>query len=827
MAGPAAAPRPELRRVARGGALNLVGFVVSGILGFVLTLVLTRTLGDSGAGVFFGAVAVFTILANVTELGADTGVVRFVARFRELGRHVDLRRTIGVALIPAAVAGLAAGVLLMLGAATIAQTFGKDRPDDIARFLRLLAPFLPMATIATVALAASRGFGSMKPFVAIEAVGKPALKPTLILVLAAGGLSTAEVALGWGIPEAIACGAALVVLVRWLRTADAAVIPGEPRRGPAELAREFWAFSAPRGVAAAFQISVVWFDVLLLGRYRPSAEVGVYAAASRIVTVGTFALQSIRLAIAPQISGLLARGDRGGAQAVYQTATWWLIAASWPLFLVLVVFAPVVLSTFGPGFATGQTALVVLSLAMLVNLGTGNVTVVLLMGGRSSWNLVNTAVALGLNIGLNLLLIPRYGMEGAAIAWSISILADNLLALAEVWAFLRMQPFGRGYLPAVGLAAACWGGLGVLARAIMGPTVAGLVLLVAVGLPLYLWALFRLRTVLRLDELFASLRGAGAPAGGGASPMERTGSAAVTPTSIDPSGRSAAAATSRRVAKAGFRGWGMLTADLRPPPDVLLIGTKRGGTTSMARYLFAHPQVVPLFPRMAAPKGVRYLDEHFDRSDRWYRSHLGTVLTRGSVHHPRRLALDATANYLFHPLGAERAQRTAPDAKILVLVRDPVERAWSHWRERTRLGLETLSFEDALAAEAERLEGARNRWGPDPGDLLDVGANHAYRAQGVYFDLLAPWLDRYGERVLVLVSEEMYADSAVAYARVLQHLDLPPFDIGTYYAANFRAPTSSMLPATREELEAFFAPHTRRLEALLGKELPWGYRGRG
>jgi hypothetical protein len=247
----------------------------------------------------------------------------------------------------------------------------------------------------------------------------------------------------------------------------------------------------------------------------------------------------------------------------------------------------------------------------------------------------------------------------------------------------------------------------------------------------------------------------------------------------------------------------------------------------MARYLFAHPQVVPLFPRMAAPKGVRYLDEHFDRSDRWYRSHLGTVLTRGSVHHPRRLALDATANYLFHPLGAERAQRTAPDAKILVLVRDPVERAWSHWRERTRLGLETLSFEDALAAEAERLEGARNRWGPDPGDLLDVGANHAYRAQGVYSDLLAPWLDRYGERVLVLVSEEMYADSAVAYARVLQHLDLPPFDIGTYEAANFRAPTSSMLPATREELEAFFAPHTRRLEALLGKELPWGYRGRG
>ena len=223
------------------------------------------------------------------------------------------------------------------------------------------------------------------------------------------------------------------------------------------LAKEFWAFSAPRGVAAAFQITIIWFDLLLLSHLRDATEVGIYGAASRAVTIGTFALQAIRLAIAPQISRLLARGDRAQAQTVYQTATWWLIVVSWPLFLSLAVFGSALLGVFGSGFDQGATALAILSMAMLVNLGTGNVTVVLLMGGKSSWNLLNTAVALVLNVGLNLVLIPRFGMEGAAIAWAVSIIVDNLMALTEVWLFLGMRPFGPGYLPAASAALGCFG----------------------------------------------------------------------------------------------------------------------------------------------------------------------------------------------------------------------------------------------------------------------------------------------------------------------------------------------------------------------------------
>jgi hypothetical protein len=254
-----------------------------------------------------------------------------------------------------------------------------------------------------------------------------------------------------------------------------------------------------------------------------------------------------------------------------------------------------------------------------------------------------------------------------------------------------------------------------------------------------------------------------------------------------------------------------LTADLRPPPDAIIIGTKRGGTTSMAAYLYEHPRVLPPVPRRLLPKGVRYLDEHPRRSGRWYRSHFATALTRGPAQAPRKIAAEASANYLFHAEGAERLARAAPDARAIVLLRDPVERAWSHWRERTRRGVESMSFEDALAAEEERTatsSGARK-------------ADFAYVGQGLYADLLPPWQAAFGERLLVVVSEDLFADPASTYARVLGFLGLDPYDLDRYDAWNYRPSESAMDPATRSMLEARFADSNRRVASLLGRQLPW------
>jgi O-antigen/teichoic acid export membrane protein len=801
------APAPELRRLARGGTLNLVGFIVSGVFAFVLAIIVTRLVGPRGAGVFFAAVAVFTIVSNVMELGADTGVVRSVARLREQGRVADLPRLVRIATIPAAVVATLAGLATVVWAVPIADVLSRSAPQEVAVYLRIVGWFIPAATVATIMLAATRGFGTMRPFVAIQSIAVPAVKPLLILFAAIGGISATGIALGWAIPEGLALIAAAAVLARMIKTARATEHPvlAAPDEGP--LAEAFWRFSAPRGVAAAFQITIIWLDLLLLSHLRDASEVGIYGAASRAVTIGTFALQAIRLAIAPQISRLLAREDRAGAQAVYQTATWWLIVASWPLFLTLAIFGPALLGVFGPGFGAGATALAILSLAMLVNLGTGNVTVVLLMGGKSSWNLLNTAVALSLNIGLNLLLIPRFGMQGAAVAWAVSIIVDNLMALAEVWVFLGMRPFGSGYLPAVAAAVGCFGGAGILARGLLGTSAVAFVLFLVIAIPLYAVVLWSLRARLHLDALVGSFGptrsrpGRGAGWAGGIAAVDRDG---------------ASRGPVRGLARAAARGWCLSTAWLRRPPDIIVIGTKRGGTTSLAAYLFEHAQVVRPVPARMAPKGVRAFDEHPDRGAWWYRSHFPTVLTRGGKSRPRRFAAESTANYFFHAEQAERAAAIAPAARAIVLLRDPVDRAWSHWRERTRRGAEALSFEQALEAEAARLASTP----------ATARANIAYRAQGCYADLLPVWQRAFGDRLLVVFAEDLYRDPGDTYARVLTFLGLEPMQLERYEAWNLQPPTDPMDPRTRASLRAFYEPFDERLERLLGP-LPWRARTGG
>ena len=119
--------------------------------------------------------------------------------------------------------------------------------------------------------------------------------------------------------------------------------------------------------------------------------------------------------------------------------------ATFPLYLVLAIFPAVILGIFGSRYTAGASALTVLSLAMLINLGTGNVTVVLLMGGKSSWSAINAGAALIANVGLNLLLVPRIGILGAAIAWSASIAMDNVTAMIEIRWVMGLAPFGPGY----------------------------------------------------------------------------------------------------------------------------------------------------------------------------------------------------------------------------------------------------------------------------------------------------------------------------------------------------------------------------------------------
>lgn len=496
----------ELSLLARGGLLSLVGAGISAVLGLLLVFVIGRGLHAQGTGLLLEAIALFSIFNN--PVGADTGLVRMIALYRARHRTQDIRPVLAVGLWPTVAIGAAIGALVYAFAPQLVQVFfhGVDSHRGVV-YIRVLAPFLPIALATTVALAGTRGLGTMLPYVSIQNLGVPLLRPVAIVAVIAAGLGSVAVALSWAAPLAIGFVATMVVLAYMVRRAETEDGPFlDPPRSHRRLAREFWAFSAPQSLASFFQVALLWLDVLLVGAYESTRAAGVYAVASRYAIVGGLALQAVSLALGPQVSRLLARHQKAEVESVFQAATWWLIAISWPIYMVLAVFSPFMMRIFGHDFTAGATSLTILSLGMLFFIGTGNNKTVLLMSGNTLGNLAITTIQLALNVGLNIVLIPRLGINGAAISWAVTIAVGNILITLVLWFQLRINPFGRGY-PLVSLGSAlAFGALGLVLRSVLGATGPALALCLVLGTGPYLALLWRRRRMLRLDAFRGMIR---------------------------------------------------------------------------------------------------------------------------------------------------------------------------------------------------------------------------------------------------------------------------------------------------------------------------------
>ena len=270
--------------------------------------------------------------------------------------------------------------------------------------------------------------------------------------------------------------------------------------------------------------------------------------------------------------------------------------------------------------------------------------------------------------------------------------------------------------------------------------------------------------------------------------------------------------------------YGERTSDRRPLPDFLIIGTKRGGTTSLWRYLIRHPLVPRLFPAWNT-KTSHYFEDNHGRGEAWYRSHFPTVRQREALSRrhggPVKVG-EAAPFYMFHPLAASRVAALLPSVRLIVLLRDPVERAYSHWKERRGEGVEPLGFREALAAEESRTAGERERLIADPAYVSTAYDWYSYRRRGCYLEHLTPWLSLFQRSQLLFVpSETFYRQPAASYAEILSFIGLPPHRLPSYEVHNDR-PSRGMDADVRAELTAFYRPHNAVLQNRLGMTFDWG-----
>ena len=504
----------NLGGVARGGVANLVGAGFAGLSGIGVTWLVARGLGPTHAGAFFAATAAFVLATGVAKLGAPTSLVYWPARLRARGETDLLGACLRIGLSPVAVAGCALGAVLWLAAPELARLTGGSGDSGgaatVAGVLRMLAVFLPVAALTDALLSATRGYRTMRPTVLLDRIARPGLQLAGI-----GGLAVAALAapvpvsaypLAWVAPYAPVALLAAYQL-RLIHAATPRDLATPALRGPRvrRLRRDFWRFAGPRAVATVAQLGLQRLDVLLVAALAGLPAAAMYAVAGRFVVLGQFANQGISQAVQPRLAEALSTADRDGANALYRAATGWLVLLTWPLYLLVLAFAPLYLRLFGDAYADGGRIVAVLAAAMLLASGCGMVDMVLAMGGRTTWNLANVALALAVTVGVDLALIPRLGALGAAIGLAAALAVNNLLPLAQVGWALRVHPFGRGTLVAAALATACFGAVpAALLAAGAGPVV----LCAGMGLAAvaYLAGAYALRRPLRLDALAALRR---------------------------------------------------------------------------------------------------------------------------------------------------------------------------------------------------------------------------------------------------------------------------------------------------------------------------------
>jgi O-antigen/teichoic acid export membrane protein len=277
-------------------------------------------------------------------------------------------------------------------------------------------------------------------------------------------------------------------------------------------AREFWLFTGPRVISSVAQLVLQRFDIVLVSVLIGPVQAAVYTAATRFLVVGQFATGAIANAAQPRLAELLAHDDRAAAKAIYQSATAWTIAMVWPVYLLCALFADAVLMVFGHGYSAGRTVIVVLACAMLFATASGMVDVVLNMAGRTSWTMANTLLAMVTMLGLDLLLIPRLGILGAAIGWASALVIQNVLPLTQLFVVLRLHPFSSAAVAAAALSVACFAVIPGLARLLWPGSVSAAAAAVACGTLAFGAGCFRWRRLLGLPGLQAlRLRGATKP----------------------------------------------------------------------------------------------------------------------------------------------------------------------------------------------------------------------------------------------------------------------------------------------------------------------------
>jgi O-antigen/teichoic acid export membrane protein len=444
--------------VAKGGGFLAGGSLVEFASRFVISFLLARLIAADGYGLYNLAISAATIFAGVASLGLDDAMVRYVAIMSNRRDRPGVWGTLQIGVGVSTCAGVVLGAILYFAATPIAE--GMFDEPRLTPLLHLLAFVVPFLTISNVLTGCARGFGRMDHAAFAENVVQSVFRMGLLAILALVGLDVFTALVVFGISD-VASSIALVILLNRqfpLRRS----LRHDVRRD----VRDVFSFAIPLWLSGLLNQFRKNIETVMLGALAAVADVGIYSIVTRVNLVSHVAYRSIIVSVKPVLAGMFDQGDHEGLSRLYTAATRWTLALNVPFFLIAVLYAEPILLIFGDAFAAGTTALIILAVGELVVAGTGICGSIIDMAGHTRLKLANTVVWIVLLLSSTALLVPRWGVVGAATASLIATGTINVVRLVEVWIVERLTPYRDGFWKTV-LAAVAALGLGLLMRQLL------------------------------------------------------------------------------------------------------------------------------------------------------------------------------------------------------------------------------------------------------------------------------------------------------------------------------------------------------------------------
>lgn len=430
-----------LATVVKSAGIIFVGLVIARLLGTVNQILLGRFLGVETYGLFTLAFSIVTIAATFAKFGLFTAVSRFIPFHLEKGEKGIVKSTIRFSLVLVLATSISIGLIMYIFSERISIDIFQE--NNLHVILKYFLFGLPLIATSEVLQGVLRGFKAVKYKAAIYDVGMITIKIAVFIPFIVIGYTLFGAVIAY-FAGTIFCIFTATVIIR------KKLFPDHSEYRMVPIAKKLLSFSWPLALTGMTFLFVTKTDILLIGYYLTSREVGIYTPAIIIAQLLTFVSVSFAYIFLPVVSELFAKEKIGVIKSLFKSAQKWIFLITLPMFVYILLFSKEIITLlFGFEYSEGYLVLVIIAVGLSMSIVAGMSGVILVAGGHTKLHLACEVITAITNVSLNVVLIPVYGIVGAAIGTGVSYFARNLASLAFVYKTNKTHPYTKDYIKIV------------------------------------------------------------------------------------------------------------------------------------------------------------------------------------------------------------------------------------------------------------------------------------------------------------------------------------------------------------------------------------------